>query len=97
MLVTFYRHDEEGNPYYYAVHDRQRHLFASYSFTVSWGAELSAGREKVYTFSTRAEMDEKLREIIELRVGDGYRVLYSYFRRGERKKLRRRLRSVSAS
>ena len=97
MLVTFYRTDEETEPYYYAVHDRQGNLFAPYSLTVTWGTELSAGREKVYTFTTRAELDEKLREIIDQRLKDGYRVLYSYFRRGERRKLRAKIRRASAS
>ena len=97
MLVTFYRSEPDGEPYYYAVHDRQGHLFSPYSFTVVWGTELSAGREKVYTFASRAEMDRKLREIIDQRLKDGYRVLYSYFRRGEYKKLRARIRRVSAS
>lgn len=97
MLVTFYRTEGDAAPYYYAVHDRQGNLFAPYSLTVIWGAELSAGREKVYTFSTSGELDAKLREIIDERLRDGYRVLYSYFRRGEYKKLRARIRRASAS
>jgi predicted DNA-binding WGR domain protein len=97
MLVTFYRTNEEAAPYYYAVHDRQGNLFAKYSLTVTWGSELSAGREKVYTFSSRSELDAKLREIIDERLRDGYRVLYSYFRRGERRTLRARIRRASAS
>ncbi len=97
MLVTFYRTDVDADPHYYAVHDRQGNLFAPHSLTVTWGTELSAGREKVYTFSTRAELDEKLREIIDQRLRDGYRVLYSYFRRGEHRRLRARIRSASAS
>lgn len=97
MLITFYRTDSNSEPYYYALHDRQGHLFSPYSFTVTWGAELSVGREKVYTFASREEMDAKLREIIDQRLRDGYRVLYSYFRRGEHKKLRARIRDASAS
>lgn len=97
MLVTFYRTTEDTSPYYYAVHDRQGNLFAPYSLTVTWGTELSAGREKVFTFTTRGELDAKLREIIDQRLRDGYRVLYSYFRRGEHRKLRARIRRASAS
>lgn len=97
MLITFYRTDSESEIYYYAVHDRQGHLFSPYSFTVTWGPELTVGREKVYTFATRGEMNAKLREIIDQRLRDGYRVLYSYFRGGEYKKLRTRIRRASAS
>ena len=97
MLITFYRTDRGSDIYYYAIHDRQAHLFSPYSFTVTWGPELSVGREKVYTFATRSEMDAKLREIINRRLRDGYRVLYSYFRGTESEKLRERIRRFSAS
>ncbi|MFP3959645.1 MAG: hypothetical protein ACLFUX_05720, partial [Spirochaetaceae bacterium] len=90
MLVTFYKADHGKEPYYYAIHDRQGNLFAPYSLTVTWGSELSAGREKVYTFPSRRELDAKLRELIDQRLKDGYRVLYSYFRRGEYRRLRAR-------
>ena len=78
MMITFYKPKEDGSLRYYQVHDRQSHLFARYSFSTIYGIDQGSGRERVYTFQTRREMDRKLREIFNERVNKGFKVLYSY-------------------
>lgn len=97
MLITFYRSSGEDEPHFYSIHDRQPSLFGEYAFTVIWGRALRKGREKVYTFSSRDELDEKLRELISTRIDEGYRVLYSYFRNNEYQQLRSAIKQVEAS
>jgi len=97
MLITFYRSDAGNEPYFYSIHDRQRSLFGEHAFTVIWGRALRKGREKVYSFDTQEELDAKLRELIAARVDEGYRVLYSYFRKNEYRQLRHALKQVEAS
>ena len=83
MMITFYKTDAARRLYYYCISDRQWHLFARYSFTVSWGAALTQGREKTFAFETEEDKQQKLQEVISGRVGAGYKVLYTYFRRNE--------------
>ncbi|MDC7228117.1 MAG: hypothetical protein PQJ61_15240 [Spirochaetales bacterium] len=78
MMITFYKAKHDGSLRYYSVNDRQSHLFSKYSFSVIYGIDQGAGRERVFTFRTRREMDAKLREIFNERVQKGYKVLYSY-------------------
>jgi hypothetical protein len=78
MMITFYKAKKDGSLLYYSVHDRQSHLFSKYSFSTIYGMDQGFGRERVYTFQTRREMDKKLREIFNERVNIGYKVLYSY-------------------
>ena len=78
MMITFYKAEKDGSLRYYSVHDRQSHLFSKYSFSTIYGMDQGQGRERVYTFQTRREMDRKLREIFNERVEIGYKVLYSY-------------------
>ena len=70
--------EADGSIRYYSIHNRQPHFFSKYSFTAIWGMDQNTGRERVYTFKTRREMDAKLREIFNDRVKRGYKVLYSY-------------------
>lgn len=79
MMITLYRMAADDRLRYYTIHNRQRHLFAAYSFTVTWGAHPSAGREKLYTFESAVELERKLAELINRRLFNGFKVLYSYF------------------
>ncbi len=97
MLITFYRSDSSDEPHFYSIHDRQPSLFGEHAFTVIWGRALRKGREKVYTFTSRDELDEKLRELISIRIREGYRVLYSYFRKDEYQQIRSAIKNVEAS
>jgi predicted DNA-binding WGR domain protein len=97
MLITFYRSDSVDEPHFYSIHDRQPSLFGEYAFTVIWGRALRRGREKVYTFTSQEELDEKLRELVGIRIREGYRVLYSYFRKNEYKQIRSAIKHVEAS
>ena len=97
MMITLYKTDRQGRIHYYSVDDRQGHLFATYTFTVNWGTTLTAGREKVHIFDTRAEMDSKLQTLIRDRVRRGYRVLYSYFRNQEYRYLKPALQTSEVS
>lgn len=92
MMITLFRTDSRGASHYYTLHDRQGHLFSSFSFTVSWGKKLSLSREKAYQFDSEPEMNEKIREILKMKLKDGYRVLYSYFRPHELEDMRPSLR-----
>jgi predicted DNA-binding WGR domain protein len=83
MLVTLYKTDSAGSLHYYSVHNRQGSLFTNYTLTVSWGSAPSAGREKLFLFESKPEQDEKLRELVQRKLAEGYRVLYSYFRNSE--------------
>ena len=97
MLITLYRTDKQGRNHYYSLNDRQGHLFSEYAFTVNWGMAPTAGREKVHVFDNRSEMDAKLQQLLQDRISDGYRVLYSFFRNHEYRYLRPALRSASVS
>ena len=97
MLITLYKTDKQGRIHYYSFDDRQGHLFSHYAFTVNWGTALVAGREKVYVFEDRQDMDAKLQELIQTRITDGYRVLYSFFRNHEYRYLRPALKEASVS
>ena len=97
MMITLYKTDPDNRIRYYSINDRQGHLFSSYTFTVNWGAALTVGREKVYAFESRAEMDKKLQELIQERIRSGYRVLYTYFRSREYPHLRSVLRKAAVS
>ena len=88
MMITLYRTDSLGASHYYTLHDRQGHLFSEYSFTTVWGRNLSASREKVYQFKSRAAMDARIRKILREKIAGGYRVLYSYLRSGEMRDVR---------
>lgn len=78
MMITFYKTMNDSSIRYYSIHDRQSHLFSKFSFSTIYGMNQGSGREKVYSFNTRREMDAKLREIFSERAGKGYKVLYSY-------------------
>lgn len=79
MTITFYRQTAKSS-LYYTMHDRQGNLFSPYTFTSVWGTVLKSGREKVFTFDSRAEMEKKLRFLLKKRIASGYKVLYSYSR-----------------
>ncbi len=96
-MITLYKTDRQGRIHYYSLDDRQGHLFAGFTFTVNWGTTLTAGREKVYVFETRREMDKKLQRLIQDRVSSGYRVLYSFFRNQEYRYLKPALRKAVVS
>lgn len=87
-MITFYKTDKRGHIRYYSIDDRQGNLFSPHTFTVHAGPALTVGRERAYVFANRREMDAKLRELIDSRIRDGYRVLYTYFRRNEYAELR---------
>lgn len=78
MMITFYKVTNDGSLRYYSVHDRQSHLFSKYSFSTIYGMDQSSGRERVFTFQTRRQMDAKLREIFNERTSKGFKVLYAY-------------------
>ena len=97
MMITFYKTDSARRLYYYCISDRQWHLFAPYSFTVSWGVALTQGREKTFAFETEQEKQQKLQQVISERVRAGYKVLYTYFRRSEYGALQGALRHPAVS
>ncbi len=97
MMITLYRTGPEDRIVYYSINDRQGHLFCAHSFTVNWGPALTAGREKVYTFERRSDMDRKLQELLQERIRSGYRVLYTYFRDHEYEHLRPTLSGAAVS
>jgi hypothetical protein len=84
-MITFYKNKPDGRMRYYTIHDRQNILFARYYFTTISGIELNVGREKLYTFKTRKEMDTKLRYLFKKRINTGYKVLYSFSRKSKYK------------
>ncbi|MCK5673960.1 MAG: WGR domain-containing protein [Spirochaetales bacterium] len=79
MTITFYK-QTSASSLYYTMHDRQAHLFSPYTFTSVWGTVLESGREKVFTFDTRQDMEKKLRFLMKKRISSGYKVLYSFSR-----------------
>jgi predicted DNA-binding WGR domain protein len=79
MTITFYK-QTKSNSRYYTMHDRQGNLFSRYTFTSVWGTVLESGREKVYTFDSRGEMEKKVRFLMKKRILSGYKVLYSFSR-----------------
>lgn len=87
MTITFIRQKDQGQSYYYSLHDRQKSLFADFILVAIWGKEIAKGREKVYTFKTQKEMDIKVRKIFKQRIQQGYKVLYSFARKEHEKNL----------
>lgn len=96
MTVTLYKIGKDGRKYYYSLHNRQKHLFSAYSYTVVWGRELQSGRERVYEFETRREMNARIRRTIARKVREGYKVLYSFARRSEENRILSELKEISA-
>ncbi len=80
MIILLRKTTPKGSHYYYTLHDRQTGLFEAYTLTTMWGSSPDGGHEKVYSFSTEKELDEKLRKLVEKRLRGGYKVLYSYSR-----------------
>lgn len=97
MLITLCKADRQGQTHYYSIDDWQRHLFADFTFTVNWGTNLTAGREKLYRFDTQRAMDARLQHLVNDRVSGGYRVLYSFFRNQEHRHLKSVLRRAAVS
>lgn len=83
MMITLYRVGENERIRYVTFHNRQTTLFSQFAFTVCEGEVHGPGKERLYTFETREEMDKKLRALLRSRVKSGYRVLYSFFRKHE--------------
>jgi len=81
MTITFYK-KTGSNSRYYTMHDRQGNLFSTYTFTAVWGTVLESGREKVYTFESSGDMEKKLRWLMKKRIASGYKILYSFSRKG---------------
>ncbi|SRR6056297_376105 len=80
MIILLRKTTPRGSHFYYTLHDRQSGLFDLYTLTTLWGPSPDGGREKIYSFSTRQELDKKLQEIVSRRLRSGYKVLYSYSR-----------------
>jgi len=97
MMITLFRRGESGETHYYMLNDRQGNLFTGFSFTLSWGKSLSSGRGKHYSFQTRHEMDEKIRELVSAKFKTGYRVLYSYLKPKELESFRTEMAKYSIS
>ena len=91
MMITFYRRLKNGRMRYYSISNRQGHLFTPYSFQTIVGNSVSAGSEREYLFETRSEMDAQIRVLVKRRIRDGYKILYSYFRKKEFEQLREAL------
>ncbi len=95
MTITFYKQSTKFTRYY-TIHDRQGHLFSPYTFTAVWGTVLQSGREKVFVFDSRFEMDKKIRFLIKKRSKSGYKVLYSFSRGNEYTEIFNSIRDVQA-
>ena len=95
MTITFFKQSSAPTRYY-TLHDRQGHLFSPYTFTSVWGTVLQSGREKVFVFNSRQEMDKKLRFLIKKRSKSGYKVLYSFSRGSMYTEIFESLRDVQA-
>lgn len=95
MTITFSK-QSSASTRYYTMHDRQGNLFSPYTFTSVWGTVLQSGREKVFSFDSRQEMDRKLRFLIKKRMESGYKVLYSFSRGDEYTKIFDSIRDVQA-
>jgi len=79
MTITFYK-QSKTSLMYYTMHDRQGNLFTPYTFTSVWGSVIESGRQRVFTFNSREEMNKKLRFLMGKRIKSGYKVLYSFSR-----------------
>lgn len=97
-MVTLYKLDMKGVPRYYTIHDRQGLLFSRYSFTATWGSDASGGGgERLFQFQLRREMDRKIRALLRLRLRNGYRVIYTYFRRSDSIGMQAEIRKLASS
>ena len=80
MIILLRKTTPAGTHHYYTIHDRQTGLFDLYTLTTLWGPSPDGGREKIYSFSAKEEMERKLRDLVRRRIRSGYTVLYSYSR-----------------
>lgn len=78
MMIAFYKKNNKEELQYYYIHDYQGTLFSKNCITVIWGKGIKPGRKKEYVFDNDNELDKKVREILKLRVKEGYKLLYSY-------------------
>ncbi len=82
MIITLYAESKNGRLRYYTIHDRQPALDSRYTLTTAWRTENARGRERHHSFATARERDEKLQRIFHRTASRGYRLLYSFDRRG---------------
>lgn len=83
MYITLYRSLPDRPTRYYTIHNRQGNLFTPYSLTVSWGASVSGGTERLLILESRKEFDERVRMIVRRKLHTGYQVLYCFLRSDE--------------
>lgn len=87
MIIVLYKTDSAGRSHYYTLHDRQGNLFSPFSLSVIWGASPNSGREKEYIFRSAAEKEKKIRRTIRTRFASGYKLLYSFSRKPEERRM----------
>jgi predicted DNA-binding WGR domain protein len=94
MMLAFYKKSNKGELFYYYIHDYQGTLFSKSCITVIWGEGIKPGRKKEYSFDNDEDLDKKVREILKLRVKEGYKLLYSYPHINDYKKLFKKYENV---
>ena len=87
MVLAFYKKTDDDELLYYYIHDYQGTLFSRYCITAIWGKGVKPGKKKDFIFEDTDEMDNKVREILNKRVKEGYKLLYSYPHINDYKKL----------
>lgn len=76
-MISLFRREPDGSQRLYTISDQQLTLPGTWGFTVSW---MSGGswRERQRSFSSAAEMDKAMRELLRRKTREGYRLLYSW-------------------
>ncbi len=82
MMITLYKAEDSGDIYYFCLSTRQDHE-SRFHFCINWGFTLKNGRQKTFTYDSRDEMNRKMKLFITAKMKDGYKILYSFFRKDE--------------
>ena len=78
MQVVLYR-NTNNRTNYYSLDDHQKSLFHPHVLTVRWGSTPDGGRAQVFHFDSEKDKNKKIHRILQEKIKQDYRVLYSYF------------------
>ncbi len=78
MMLAFYKKTDKDQLLYYYLHDYQSMLVSKFCITAIWGEGIKPGRKKEFIFENSNKMEEKVKDILKIRVNEGYKLLYSY-------------------
>jgi len=77
LFMTLYK-SENDTQYEYSIHDIQKSLFDLYNLSVVSRINGRLRKEIQYSFETEIEKANKIRELFNTKIKEGYKVLYTF-------------------